>query len=76
MAKYNLNQAIKNQLGPFMSWWRLLAGPLVFLLVKFSIPNSEFNDFPLMINALAIAAWMIVWWVLEPIPIYVTAFYP
>ena len=76
MATDNLAQAIKKQLGPFKSWWRLLAGPLAFLIVKYSIPPAEFSDFPLMINALAIAAWMIFWWVLEPIPIYVTAFLP
>jgi len=72
----NLSQKIKKQLVPFTSLWRILAGPAVFILINLFFPHTDFLDYPLLGNALSIAAWMIVWWVLEPIPIYVTAFLP
>jgi sodium-dependent dicarboxylate transporter 2/3/5 len=72
----NLSHAIKKQLGPFTSWWRILAGPVAFILINLYFPHADFLDYPLLGNALSIAAWMIIWWILEPIPIYVTAFLP
>ena len=55
---------------------KLLAGPFCFFLVLLFFPTSEFSAYPLMTPALALASWMIVWWILEPMPIYVTAFLP
>lgn len=58
------------------TWWRLLSGPLVFTLIKLYFPQEDFMEYPLMGNALAIAAWMVTWWILEPVPIFITAFLP
>lgn len=59
-----------------MSWWRLALGPVSFLLIQLNFPTEYFESYPQMGVALALAAWMITWWVLEPLPIYITAFLP
>jgi sodium-dependent dicarboxylate transporter 2/3/5 len=58
------------------TWWRLISGPLAFLLIRAYFPQQDFTDYPLMANAIAIASWMVIWWILEPVPIFVTAFLP
>jgi solute carrier family 13 (sodium-dependent dicarboxylate transporter), member 2/3/5 len=58
------------------TWWRLISGPLAFLLIQAYFPQIDFQDYPLMKNAIAVAAWMVTWWILEPVPIFITAFLP
>ncbi|MDA7744877.1 SLC13 family permease [bacterium] len=50
----------------------LILGPLVFLfLLLFDIGID-----PLKSKVLAVSSWMIIWWVLEVFPIYITAMLP
>jgi sodium-dependent dicarboxylate transporter 2/3/5 len=68
--------SVKKQLKQNASWWRLIAGPASFILINLYFPHADFLDYPKMGGALAIASWMVIWWILEPIPIYITAFLP
>lgn len=56
--------------------WKLIAGPLAFILINLYFPHADFLEYPKMGAALSVASWMIIWWILEPVPIYVTAFLP
>lgn len=58
------------------SWWRLLSGPAAFVLINLYFPHADFLEYPLMGEAISVAAWMVIWWILEPVPIYITAFLP
>lgn len=49
-------------------------GPILFLLVLFFVPENFIS--PNAPKVLALAAWMITWWVTEAVPIPVTAFLP
>lgn len=49
-------------------------GPLLFLIVWNAVPDTFIS--PGANKVLALAAWMITWWVTEAVPIPVTAFLP
>ncbi len=49
-------------------------GPLLFLLLEFFLPSSLFS--PNAIHVLAIAGWLVTWWISEAAPIPVTALLP
>lgn len=66
----------RKQLNQNASWWRLLSGPLAFIIINLYFPHADFLEYPLMGRAISAAAWMVIWWILEPVPIYVTAFLP
>lgn len=66
----------RKQLNQNASWWRLLSGPLAFIIINLYFPHADFLEYPLMGRAISVAAWMVIWWILEPVPIYVTAFLP
>jgi sodium-dependent dicarboxylate transporter 2/3/5 len=53
----------------------LVAGPLLFLVVValFPFPDDVTFEQKLVLGA---TAWMVSWWIFEPIPIYVTALLP
>ncbi len=55
------------QLGFFL-------GPIFFLLIYFVVPETAIS--PGANKVLAVAAWMITWWVAEAVPIPVTSFLP
>jgi sodium-dependent dicarboxylate transporter 2/3/5 len=56
--------------------WKVIAGPLAFTLINLYFPHADFLKYPKMGEALSLASWMIIWWILEPVPIFVTAFLP
>lgn len=56
--------------------WKLLLGPVAFILINLYFPHADFMEYPKLGAALSVAAWMIIWWILEPLPIYITAFLP
>ncbi|MBT5978111.1 MAG: anion transporter, partial [Flavobacteriales bacterium] len=47
-------------------------GPGLFLILLF----NPFGMDPLKSKMLAVAAWMLSWWILEVVPIYITAMLP
>ena len=49
-------------------------GPLLFLIVWTAVPDTFIS--PGANKVLAVAAWMITWWVAEAVPIPITAFVP
>jgi sodium-dependent dicarboxylate transporter 2/3/5 len=49
-----------------------LLGPLAFALVL----QSDVGPNPLATRVLAVAAWMLLWWVTESLPIFITAMLP
>jgi len=53
-----------------MKWIKLIGGPLVFLIVL-SIGQDE-----ILYRSLALACWMVFWWITESVPLYVTALLP
>jgi sodium-dependent dicarboxylate transporter 2/3/5 len=57
---------------PFYKKLALGAGPVLFALLLLTSPTAD----PQLNQVLGIATWMIVWWVAEVIPIYVTALLP
>ena len=64
----------ENSTGSYIKLMALFAGPLCFLLVEVFKAEDLLDD-----NAwhvLAVAIWMIVWWVFEAVPIFVTALLP
>lgn len=69
-------QSFRKQIKRNGSLWKLLSGPIAFILINLYFPHADFLEFPKLGAALAVAAWMIIWWILEPLPIYVTAFLP
>ncbi len=56
-----------NRIGFFL-------GPLLFAVLIFTLPNDFIS--PKAPAVLALAAWMLTWWVTEAVPIPVTAFLP
>jgi solute carrier family 13 (sodium-dependent dicarboxylate transporter), member 2/3/5 len=50
------------------------SGPLAFLLILFLVPANVLG--PDSGKALAVAAWMVIWWITEAAPIPVTALLP
>lgn len=50
----------------------LILGPALFVLLSV----SDVGHTPLATKVLAVAAWMLVWWVTEALPIFVTAMLP
>lgn len=69
-------KAFRGQIKRNGPLWKLLSGPIVFILINLYFPHADFLDYPKMGAALSIASWMIIWWILEPVPIYITAFLP
>lgn len=65
----NLNIVLKS--GRYIGFF---LGPLLFLIVWNSVPDTFTS--PGGNKVLALAAWMITWWVTEAVPIPVTAFLP
>lgn len=53
--------------------FRILSGPIAFLLV-IMMPMVEFSSD--VKRVIAVAVWMVLWWVLEAVPIAVTALLP
>ncbi|MEJ1237693.1 DASS family sodium-coupled anion symporter [Chryseolinea sp. T2] len=51
-----------------------LAGPVFGALVLFAVPADFIS--PVTGKVLAVATWMIIWWISEAIPVAVTAFLP
>ncbi len=68
--------AFRKQLKRTGPTWKLLLGPISFVLIQMYFPQGDFTEYPKMGISLAIASWMIIWWILEPVPIFVTAFLP
>lgn len=68
--------AFRRQIKRNGQTWKLILGPLAFFLIRLNFPQEEFMDYPKMGISLAIASWIIIWWILEPVPIFVTAFLP
>lgn len=58
----------------FVSRFGFFLGPAFFLLILFIVPDDFISaDAP---KVLALAAWMVTWWISEAVPIPVTAFLP
>ncbi len=55
-----------------MIWFKILLGPVIFLLMIY-LPIEIDNDAKMVIG---LYAWMIAWWVTQPIPWGVTALLP
>ena len=52
----------------------VIGGPLLFLILQLALPESVF---PGHANSVAaIGAWMVLWWITEPVPIPVTSLLP
>jgi solute carrier family 13 (sodium-dependent dicarboxylate transporter), member 2/3/5 len=51
-----------------------LSGPLLFILIAYILPHT--NITPGASKIMGIAAWMVLWWVTEAVPIPVTALIP
>jgi sodium-dependent dicarboxylate transporter 2/3/5 len=51
-----------------------ILGPILFIVLQFSIPDDFIS--PTAGSVLALAAWMITWWVTEAVPIPVTSLLP
>lgn len=49
-------------------------GPILFVIIYFLFPSDAIS--PQAPQVLALAAWMITWWITEAVPIAVTAFLP
>lgn len=52
----------------------LIAGPLAFLLLRLLLPSSVFT--PQVSAIIGLGAWMLFWWISEPIPIPMTSLLP
>lgn len=52
----------------------LILGPVLFFLINIFVPETFIS--PIAYKVLAIAAWMITWWVTDAIPFSVTALLP
>ena len=57
-----------------IKWIGLLLGPILFLLIQLTSDHLALSE--RATHVLGIAAWMVIWWVLEVIPIFVTALLP
>lgn len=55
-----------------MNWWKIIAGPLLCALVYV----LELSEDKMLTHAIALAVWMIFWWISEAAPLYVTALLP
>ena len=53
-----------------MKWFKLVLGPIFFTVI-FIYGNNE-----LYFNSLALASWMVYWWITESTPLYITALLP
>lgn len=54
-------------------WFKLLIGPLAFIACLLYAPYSSA---PLTFKTLGVAAWLILWWMVEAVPIAVTSLLP
>jgi sodium-dependent dicarboxylate transporter 2/3/5 len=52
----------------------LFAGPLCGVILLFTVPTDFIS--PVAGKVLAVAAWMVIWWITEAVPVAVTAFLP
>jgi sodium-dependent dicarboxylate transporter 2/3/5 len=69
-----MNNAQQQSSSPISKKIGLIAGPVFFFMMIFSpIPSSL--PYPAKV-VLAIAAWMIIWWITEAISVYATALLP
>jgi solute carrier family 13 (sodium-dependent dicarboxylate transporter), member 2/3/5 len=55
-----------------MNWLKIAVGPLLCILVY----TLQLSEDKMLTHALALAAWMIFWWISEAVPLYVTALLP
>jgi solute carrier family 13 (sodium-dependent dicarboxylate transporter), member 2/3/5 len=55
-----------------MNWMKIAAGPILYFLVYVSGISDDMN----LTGALALACWMIFWWISEAVSLYVTALLP
>lgn len=59
-----------------MKWIKLIGGPVVFLIVfSFGYDQELWKD-QILYRSLALACWMVFWWITESVPLYVTALLP
>jgi sodium-dependent dicarboxylate transporter 2/3/5 len=56
-----------------LAWIKIALGPLLFLFITMMPVQGMSTD---AMNTLAIAAWMVVWWITEAVPIPVTSLLP
>ena len=52
----------------------IAAGPLLFIGLRFALPAVSFS--PQISTIIGLGAWMLCWWITEPIPIPVTSLLP
>ncbi|MEM9050835.1 MAG: SLC13 family permease [Bacteroidota bacterium] len=52
-------------------FYQLLVGPMLFILIAFTVPLE-----PSQSRAIGVAAWMIAWWITQAVPIGITALLP
>ena len=57
---------------PYYKKLALILGPLLFLSFLFLIPDNEQQ----LYQVYGISSWMIIWWMAEVVPIYITAMLP
>jgi len=55
-----------------MNWLKIAIGPLLFAITYM----TGFSEDKMLIHAVALASWMIFWWIAEAVPLYVTALLP
>jgi solute carrier family 13 (sodium-dependent dicarboxylate transporter), member 2/3/5 len=55
-----------------MNWLKIAIGPFLFAITYM----TGFSEDDMLIHAVALASWMIFWWIAEAVPLYVTALLP
>lgn len=56
-----------------LRWVKIIAGPLAFLVL---LVYSYYAPNPMVVRTLGVAAWLVIWWVTEAVPIGVTSLLP